>query len=84
MQNYQIYSCYSVYLVSIDDDLCLQQFSDIIIPTNETARQSYFLELYLTHEIPLMFVGPTGTGKSAITNSYLVKLPKDKLVRVDA
>ncbi|XP_070580768.1 dynein axonemal heavy chain 3-like [Ptychodera flava] len=51
--------------------------SDLIIPTNETARQTFFLKTYLDHEVPLLFVGPTGTGKSAITNSYLVSLPKD-------
>lgn len=57
--------------------LCTLQVSDLIIPTSETARQVYFLQLYLTHEIPLLFVGPTGTGKSAITNGYLINLPKD-------
>jgi dynein heavy chain len=48
-----------------------------MIETAETARQEFFLHTYLTHEIPLLFIGPTGTGKSAITNSYLVTLPKD-------
>jgi dynein heavy chain len=56
---------------------CFQQLSDIMIETAETARQEFFLHTYLTHEIPLLFIGPTGTGKSAITNSYLITLPKD-------
>jgi len=56
------------------------QFSEIIIPTMETVRQSYFLQLYLTHETPQVFVGPTGTGKSAITNNCLIGLPKEKSV----
>lgn len=43
----------------------------------ETARQSFFLKTYLDHEIPIMFVGPTGTGKSAITNNFLLHLPKN-------
>nr|XP_006820578.1 PREDICTED: dynein heavy chain 3, axonemal-like [Saccoglossus kowalevskii] len=51
--------------------------SDLIIPTNETARQTFFMKTYLDHEVPLLFVGPTGTGKSAIINAYLVSLPKD-------
>ncbi|CAI5792110.1 dynein heavy chain 3, axonemal [Podarcis lilfordi] len=52
--------------------------SELIIPTMETARQSFFLKTYVEHEIPLLFVGTTGTGKSAITNSFLINLPKTK------
>ncbi|XP_040829844.1 dynein heavy chain 3, axonemal isoform X1 [Ochotona curzoniae] len=51
--------------------------SELIIPTMETARQSFFLKTYLDHEIPMLFVGPTGTGKSAITNNFLLHLPKN-------
>ncbi|XP_030655837.1 dynein heavy chain 3, axonemal [Nomascus leucogenys] len=51
--------------------------SELIIPTMETARQSFFLKTYLDHEIPTLFVGPTGTGKSAITNNFLLHLPKN-------
>uniref|UniRef100_A0A8C2VP56 Dynein axonemal heavy chain 3 n=1 Tax=Chinchilla lanigera TaxID=34839 RepID=A0A8C2VP56_CHILA len=51
--------------------------SELIIPTMETARQSFFLKTYLDHEIPMLFVGPTGTGKSAITNNFLLRLPKN-------
>lgn len=54
--------------------------SDLIIPTTETARQSFFLNTYVEHSVPILFVGPTGTGKSAITNSFLIKLPKDKYI----
>lgn len=52
------------------------QVSELIISTMETARQSFFLKTYLDHEIPVLFVGPTGTGKSAITNNFLLHLPK--------
>nr|XP_019946415.1 PREDICTED: dynein heavy chain 3, axonemal [Paralichthys olivaceus] len=52
--------------------------SDLIIPTVETARQLFFLRTYLAHEVPMLFVGPTGTGKSVINKSFLVALPKEK------
>lgn len=55
------------------------QANELIIPTTDTVRQRFFLECYVTHNKPLLFVGPTGTGKSAITNNYLVRLPKDRL-----
>lgn len=54
------------------------QVSELIVPTMETARQTFFLKTYVDHEIPMLFVGPTGTGKSAITNSFLIQLPKAK------
>ncbi|MBN3303948.1 DYH3 protein, partial [Amia calva] len=52
--------------------------SDLIIPTMETARQSFFLKTYLSQEVPVLFVGPTGTGKSVINNSFLLQLPKER------
>ncbi|KAK0140700.1 Dynein heavy chain 3, axonemal [Merluccius polli] len=54
--------------------------SDLIIPTMETARQLFFLRTYLAKEVPMLFVGPTGTGKSVINNSFLVTLPKERYV----
>uniref|UniRef100_A0A8D3EB25 Dynein axonemal heavy chain 7 n=1 Tax=Scophthalmus maximus TaxID=52904 RepID=A0A8D3EB25_SCOMX len=51
---------------------------NLLIPTMETARQRFFLHTYLSHEIPMLFVGPTGTGKSVINNSFLVELPKEQ------
>ena len=51
--------------------------STLIIQTVETIRQVYFLETFLHHNVPVLFVGPTGTGKSAIVNDYLLELPKD-------
>uniref|UniRef100_A0A8C3V3B4 Dynein axonemal heavy chain 3 n=1 Tax=Catharus ustulatus TaxID=91951 RepID=A0A8C3V3B4_CATUS len=54
--------------------------SELIIPTMETARQMFFLKTYVDHSVPLLFVGPTGTGKTAITNNFLLKLPKEKYI----
>ncbi|XP_050953838.1 dynein axonemal heavy chain 3 [Labeo rohita] len=52
--------------------------SDLIIPTAETSRQLFFLRTYLSHEIPILIVGPTGTGKSVINNNFLMSLPKER------
>eukprot|EP00795_Rhopilema_esculentum_P009610 gene9610-17369_t len=57
--------------------------SELIIHTDDTARQIYFLETFVSHETPLMFVGSTGTGKSAITNNYLVRLPREKYIPIN-
>ncbi|CAF0812221.1 unnamed protein product [Brachionus calyciflorus] len=50
---------------------------DLLIQTDETAKQAFFLHTFLMNEIPVLFVGPTGTGKTAVTNNYLIKLPKE-------
>ncbi|XP_062929153.1 dynein axonemal heavy chain 3-like [Mobula hypostoma] len=54
------------------------QLNKIIIKTAGTVMQTYFLEKLLLRDKPLLFVGPTGTGKTAITNSFLRRLPPDK------
>ncbi|KAK7493483.1 hypothetical protein BaRGS_00015194 [Batillaria attramentaria] len=53
------------------------KLSDMMVDTAETARQEFFLDVFLMHEIPVLFIGPTGTGKSVITNKFLLSLPKD-------
>ncbi|XP_071960977.1 dynein axonemal heavy chain 3-like [Antedon mediterranea] len=50
------------------------QVNELIIKTVETERQLYFLRKFLLQGKPLLFVGPTGTGKSAITNNFLLDL----------
>ncbi|GFS14656.1 dynein heavy chain 3, axonemal [Elysia marginata] len=58
----------------------LSKINALIINTVDTERQRYFLHRFLLKDTPLLFVGPTGTGKSAITNSYLLELPRDKYI----
>ncbi|KAG8190244.1 hypothetical protein JTE90_001328 [Oedothorax gibbosus] len=52
--------------------------NELIIPTKETVRQRFMLNIYISHDVPILFVGPTGTGKSAITNNFISHLPKER------
>jgi len=52
------------------------QLNNTIIDTVDTCRQKYFLNKLLDQNQPLLFVGPTGTGKSVISKAYLRDLPK--------
>lgn len=39
--------------------------------TADTIRYGYMLEKFIEHEIPTLFVGPTGTGKTAYIQNVL-------------
>ncbi|KAK9828903.1 hypothetical protein WJX72_002692 [[Myrmecia] bisecta] len=53
-------------------------FSDIIVPTKDSARYTFLLDTAIRHQQPIYFVGPTGTGKSVYMNRHLSQgLPKD-------
>ncbi|KAL6618330.1 dynein heavy chain and region D6 of dynein motor-domain-containing protein [Neocallimastix sp. 'constans'] len=55
------------------------EFSSIIIPTKDTARYLYLMDLLITNDIPLLIVGPTGTGKSKyVIDKLLNGLSKEK------
>lgn len=34
----------------------------------------------LANSLPILFVGPTGTGKSAIVLDHLISMPRDRFV----
>ncbi|CAK8689424.1 unnamed protein product [Clavelina lepadiformis] len=54
---------------------------NIIVPTMDTARSAYLLDICINHGRPILFVGPTGTGKSVYVKEKLMNnLPKDKFL----
>ncbi|XP_050512273.1 dynein axonemal heavy chain 3 isoform X2 [Diabrotica virgifera virgifera] len=54
--------------------------NELIIQTNESCCQRFFLKMCLDNKIPILFIGPTGTGKSAVVMDYMLNLPKEKFL----
>ncbi|XP_051667332.1 dynein axonemal heavy chain 1 [Manacus candei] len=51
-------------------------FCDVIVPTMNTVRMAFLLELLLTNYKPVLCIGPTGTGKTlTIADKLLKNLP---------
>ncbi|XP_015175416.1 PREDICTED: dynein heavy chain 3, axonemal [Polistes dominula] len=52
--------------------------SELIIQTTQVSMQRFFIKNFLHKNVPILFVGPTGTGKSAIILNYLEELPREQ------
>lgn len=51
-------------------------FSEIIVPTTDSVRNTYLLDLLLSHDKHVLMVGATGTGKTININQYLMGAAK--------
>ncbi|EDV24937.1 uncharacterized protein TRIADDRAFT_25541, partial [Trichoplax adhaerens] len=55
------------------------KMNEIIVPTTDTMRYSYLLDLLIQYGLPILLVGPTGTGKTMYVKEKLIhKLPRDR------
>lgn len=54
--------------------------SELMVPTKENSCITYWANHCVTHNIPILLVGPTGTGKSVTIMNFLKELPKDKYI----
>ncbi|XP_071059360.1 dynein axonemal heavy chain 1-like [Pseudochaenichthys georgianus] len=48
-------------------------YSDIIVPTADTVRISFLMDMLLTNKKPVLCIGPTGTGKTLTMSDKLLK-----------
>lgn len=59
------------------------KFSKILVPTIDTKKFSYALNLMVQNKFPVMFVGESGTAKSVIISNYLNQLDSEKFMKLN-
>ncbi|KAG0598749.1 hypothetical protein M758_12G097900 [Ceratodon purpureus] len=55
-------------------------FERIIVQTADSAKYTFLMDILINHNLPILFVGPTGTGKSVYVKQYLMRLDAEKYV----
>lgn len=60
------------------------KFNEILVPTVDTVRNTWLLELMVNIKRPVVLVGETGTSKTATTQNFLRHLSPEFTVRIHA
>lgn len=55
----------------IDDFPKNSKVNEIIVTTMDTIRYGFMLNMFIVNDIRTLFVGPTGTGKTAYIQNVL-------------
>lgn len=56
------------------------KYNEILVPTVDTVRTRWLLELMVRIHRPVVLVGETGTSKTATTANFLKQLDSDTTV----
>ena len=54
------------------------QFHNILVPTTDTIRNNYVMNILQLNKFPTLATGSTGTGKTAVVNNMLNQMNKNK------
>jgi dynein heavy chain len=54
-----------------------QLFNNIVVPTSETVRQKFILDMHVKNKKGVLYVGSAGTGKTTIIKDYFSTLDKE-------
>ena len=54
------------------------RISELMVNTGETFKQAFFMDRLLRSGDMVLFVGPSGPGKTLFMNNYMSRLAKEK------
>jgi dynein heavy chain len=55
-------------------------FSNLVVPTAETTRQFYLIDVHRSIDKSMLYIGTAGTGKTTILKNYFTTLDADRCI----
>jgi len=52
-------------------------FSNVVVPTSDTVRHKFILDMHVKSKKGVLYVGSAGTGKTTIIKNYFSTLDKE-------
>ena len=59
------------------------KYNKILVPTVDTLKYNFILDLMVAQKFPVMFVGESGTAKTVIISNYLGSLSSDNYMKLN-